>query len=858
MGTGYLTIQTRTGDDTLPIVGANVIIRDENGNILYDLITDVAGNTGEVSLAAPPKGLSLDPSYTGEPYETYDVTVIADGFMPIIINDVQVFDTISSVLPVAMIPQIGEGGGGPYVREIDIPPNSMLDPAPTRQLGPTPTQQIILREVTIPSTIVVHLGNPDSNAQNVRVDFIDYIKNVASSEVFPDWPDDALEANIYAQISFTLNRIYTEWYRSRGYNFDITNRTQYDQAYVDGRDIFTNISRIVDRIFNQYIRRIGYQEPLFAQYCDGRSTQCDGLTQWGTLSYAQQGLAPLDILKRFYGDDIEISQTDNIVSSAESYPNVVLREGSAGEDVQILQRWLNRIRTNFPNIPLITNPNGYFGADTTSAVRTFQQNQKLSVDGIVGRSTWYEISRVYAAVRNLASLKSEGERIGIGTNPPSTVLRVGSTGPSVIELQFILNVLSAFYPVIPYVTEDGGFGTQTGDSVMAFQKLFDLTPDGIVGPGTWNKLYSVFRYIEESVDIPPETIPPVQPPAGGPQYPGSLLKVGSQGSNVTLMQQYLNKIRASYPSIPLIAEDGIFGSKTREAVVAFQRLFGLTPDGIIGSDTWKSIVDVSNRNAPTISIQYPNSLLQVGSRGSNVLLMQQYLNTIGTIHSSIPRLTADGIFGNKTKSAVIAFQKLFGLSQDGIIGPNTWSAIVNEYNKTRSQTNRQFQVDINDIFSGELLKIGSENDDVLLMQQYLNTIGIVYPSIPKLIEDGIFGANTEKAVIAFQNQFGLVPDGIIGNNTWDAIVKEYDRIILNYTSELENLEPSEISELQKYLNRLSNVYYSVPRLDESGVYDNNTKSAIEAFQKLEGLNPTGIMNEITRNAIIREYKNINL
>lgn len=259
----------------------------------------------------------------------------------------------------------------------------------------------------IPETITVHLGRPDEPAENVTVPFLEYIQNVASSELYPTWPENALRANIYAQVSFALNRIYTEWYRSRGYDFDITNSTAYDQAFVNGRDIFENVAVLVNELFNQYLARPDFIQPLFAAYCDGRRVQCDGLSQWGTVDLANQGLTPYQILTRYYGEDLDI-RTAPTRPAVRSYPGQPLRLGDASISVEIMQSRLNRISNNYPAIPKIYPVNGVFDANTESAVKAFQEIFNLTPDGIVGPATWYQITSVYNAVLRLAELNAIG------------------------------------------------------------------------------------------------------------------------------------------------------------------------------------------------------------------------------------------------------------------------------------------------------------------------------------------------------------------------------------------------------------------------------------------------------------------
>ncbi len=334
------------------------------------------------------------------------------------------------------------------------------------------------------------------------MDFAYYIKNVASSEIYPTWPDAALRANIYAIITFALNRVYTEWYRSRGYSFDITNSTAYDQYFVYGRPVYDSVSRIVNEIFNEYVRRQGQNAPYFTSFCNGTTATCEGLSQWGTVTLAEQGRSPLQILRSYYPRDIEIVSTDIVTGVLSSYPGTPLKTGSSGLDVETLQTWLTRIRRNYPAIPAITDEKGVFGNSTKAAVTKFQNIFNLTPDGIAGRATWYKMSSLYTAVTRLAELDSEGTTLGIGTVPPGQVLRQGSKGQDVITLQYLLNVMSEYYPSIPAPAQDGIFGNGTRQAVIAFQQAVQLEPDGMVGPLTWKKLYDIYHGIGQIVPSP--------------------------------------------------------------------------------------------------------------------------------------------------------------------------------------------------------------------------------------------------------------------------------------------------------------------------------------------------------------------
>lgn len=503
MGKGNLIIQARTADNALPLKGVRIRIRNDNGIILYNLKTDESGETESITLEAVDRSLSLDPYYTGIPYTTYELEAKAEGFNILYIKDVQIFDGENAIQPIKLIPML-RNQTAPSIDEIFIGPHAVQMTGPRNQLGSF-SDSFVLRQVIIPNPITIHLGAPSSSASNVQVSFPDYVKNVASSEIYPTWPQAALEANIYAIITFALNRVFTQWYRSRGYNFDITNSAAYDQYFVYGRTIYESIGRIVDEIFNQYVRRQGQIAPFFTSFCNGTTTTCAGLSQWGTVTLANQGRSAFQILRYYYPNDIEISQTNIITGIVISFPGT-LRLGSTGLSVQTIQTHLNRIRRNYPAIPQITDEPGIFGTSTHAAVAKFQSIFNLPADGIVGMATWNKLSSVYVAVARLAELDSEGTALGIGTVPPSTILRVGSSGIDVITLQYILSFISEFYPTIPSVTQDGIFGSQTAQAVIAFQQMMGLTANGIVESSTWNALYNTYWGIRDNALPPtPET-----------------------------------------------------------------------------------------------------------------------------------------------------------------------------------------------------------------------------------------------------------------------------------------------------------------------------------------------------------------
>lgn len=351
----------------------------------------------------------------------------------------------------------------------------------------------MLETIILPINITVHLGRPTASAENVTLPFADYIKNVASSEIYPTWPYEALRANIWCQMSLALNRVYTEWYRSRGYNFDITNNTAFDQAFVKGRNIYESIAAVVDDVIGDFLKKPFYREPYYAEYCDGKRAQCPGLKQWGTLDLANRGFDSFGIIRYYYGDRMQFLETDNWQYITSSYPGFALRVGSSGQYVFIIQELLNAIAVNYPNIPLIYPPDGIFGSQTEAAVRVFQQQFNLDVDGVVGRNTWNWLSRIYVAVRKLAELGSLGRLEGYFTGLwTGRVLRRGDVGIEVQQLQFFLSVIADAYPQIPDVSIDSRFGAGLEASVRAYQRLFGLTVDGLVGQYTWNSIYETY------------------------------------------------------------------------------------------------------------------------------------------------------------------------------------------------------------------------------------------------------------------------------------------------------------------------------------------------------------------------------
>ena len=392
----------------------------------------------------------------------------------------------------------------------------------------------------IPQRITVHLGPPGSSAENVTVSFSDYVKNVASSEIYPTWDESALRANILAIVSFALNRVYTEFYRSRGYDFDITNSTAYDQFFVKGRSFFENISRLVDELFNDYLRRPGFVEPLAAKFCNGTTVTCEGLSQWGSQNLAQQGYSSTQILRSYYGD-VEIVNNAPIRGITSSYPGTPLRRGTTGPSVVAVQVSLNRISQNYPAIPKVPSVDGIFGEATEASVRRFQEVFGLSPDGVVGPATWYALVRLYTAVTSLSELRSQGQRFYANSWAVTDPIEPGDRGIKVEHLQYMLSVLAEYIPEIPPLAIDGIYGQATRNAVIAAQRRFGLPQTGIVNFETWDEIYDQFAGIETTTWRDPQNFPYTAAIQGQStprsrysrtgtmtQYPGAALRSGNQ------------------------------------------------------------------------------------------------------------------------------------------------------------------------------------------------------------------------------------------------------------------------------------------------------------------------------------------
>ena len=445
-----------------------------------------------------------------------------------------------------------------------------------------------IRYPVVPNNIVVHLGSPSSNSRNITVPFTSYISNVAASELYPTWPENALIANIYAIISFTMNRIYNEWYRSKGYNFDITSSPAYDQTYTENRSTYENINNIVQEIFNNYVVKGKGIEPYFTSYCDGRKLICNGLSQWGSVTLANQGKTPLEILKYYYGNDISIKYDAEVGDGTIGYPGYDIELGSFGNPVLAIERDLKRIRNNYPAIPEISSSPGIYTNDLANAVKKFQEIFNLPVTGVVNKATWYKIKYIYNSVKKLGDLYSEGITEEEATFLYNDKLTLGNSGIDVEYIHYFLDALAFLDPDIPRLQTNSIYSENTVTMVKAFQKKYGL-------PVTGDFTYSDWKVLKEEYEKILSFVPDKNKDYVNELYPNYFLTRGMSGDDVKRYQRFLLAICKYDKSIPGVRVNGVFDELTEKSVKKLQQDYGFDINGIVGPLLWKKTVELSKR-----------------------------------------------------------------------------------------------------------------------------------------------------------------------------------------------------------------------------------------------------------------------
>ena len=667
------------------------------------------------------------------------------------------------------------------------------------------------------------------------------------------WPEEALRANIIAQVSLALNRIWTEWYPSRGYSFNITGSPGYDQAYVNGRTVFAVMEKLTAELFNTFVQRTGDAEPYFTEYCDGKTVTCPGMKQWGTVDRAKEGMNALQILRYYYGNRVQLVTTDNIASIPSSYPGSPLRRGSTGTNVRILQRQLSRIAKDYPSFgkPAVT---GTFDEATESSVKKFQKQFSLTADGIVGKATWYKISYIYVSVKDLAELTSEGETAE-GTQSaggwPGTVLRRGSTGSNVEQVQFWLSDLAQFDASLPSVTVDGSYGAVTERAVRAFQQKQSLTADGVVGQTTWNALYAA--WVDAQSDL------------GGTAWPGTALRQGDKGLEVRLIQFWLRLAADNYSALRTVTVDGNYGTATVSAVQAFQTLFGLTSDGVVGRSTWNKLKEVglavANKIvAANIAPGEFTTTTREGSSGTAVRAVQFYLRRLAAYYSDIPSVTVDGKFGAATTRAVRVWQTRAGLTVDGVVGRLTWQSIYDA--ALALDTSGPVVRSISLATPDAALRPGDTGTEVLRLNRMLLFLSQWIPEINFTASDtadSVFDPELEIAVRSAQRYFGLSETGVVTAADWNTFRAAAEQLLAaspaGASPEPGGVWPAgaltlgssgpAVLQVQKWLNVIAAADQNADFVPETGQLDADTQAALESYQLTAGLEPLGVVDADT-------------
>ena len=667
------------------------------------------------------------------------------------------------------------------------------------------------------------------------------------------WPEEALRANIIAQVSLALNRIWTEWYPSRGFSFNITGSPGYDQAYVKGRTVFAVMERLTAELFNTFVQRSGDAEPYFTEYCDGKTVTCPGMKQWGTVDRAREGMNALQILRYYYGNRVQLVTTDNIASIPSSYPGSPLRRGSTGTNVRILQKQLSRIAKDYPSFgkPAVT---GTFDEATESSVKKFQKQFSLTADGVVGKATWNKVSYIYVSVKDLAELTSEGETAE-GTQSaggwPGTVLRRGSTGSSVEQVQFWLSDLAQFDSSLVNVTVDGSYGAATERAVRAFQQKQSLTADGVVGQSTWNALYAA--WVDAQSDL------------GGTAWPGTALRRGDKGLEVRLVQFWLRLAADNYSALRTVTVDGSFGTATVSAVEAFQRLFGLSADGVVGRSTWNKLKEVglavANKIvAANVAPGQFTTTTREGSSGTAVRAVQFYLRRLAAYYSDVPTVTVDGKFGAATTRAVKAWQARAGLTVDGVVGRLTFQSLYDA--ASALDTSGPVVRTVSLPAPPETLRPGDTGSAVLRLNRLLLFLSQWIPEINFTASDtpsNTFDPELEIAVRSAQRYFGLNETGEVTAADWDTFRSAAEQLLAanpaGASPEPGGVWPAgalalgsagpAVLQVQKWLNIIAAADQNADFVPETGQFDAATQAALESYQLTAGLETLGIVDADT-------------
>ena len=613
------------------------------------------------------------------------------------------------------------------------------------------------------------------------------------------------------------------------------------------------MERLTAELFSTFVQRSGDAEPYFTEYCDGKTVTCPGMKQWGTVDRAREGMNALQILRYYYGSRVQLVTTDNIAAIPSSYPGSPLRRGSTGTNVRILQKQLSRIARDYPSFgkPAVT---GTFDEATENSVKKFQKQFSLTADGVVSRATWNKVSFIYVSVKDLAELTSEGETAE-GTQSaggwPGTVLRRGSTGSSVEQVQFWLSDLAQFDSSLMRVTVDGSYGAATERAVRAFQQKQSLTADGVVGQRTWNTLYAA--WVDAQSDL------------GGTAWPGTALRRGAVGMEVRLVQFWLRLAADNYSALRTVTVDGSYGATTVSAVEAFQTLFGLTADGVVGRSTWNKLKEVglavANKIvAANVAPGQFTTTTRAGSSGTAVRAVQYYLRRLAAYYSDVPSVTVDGKFGAATTRAVRAWQSRAGLTVDGIVGRLTFQSLYDAVQALEASGPVVRTVSLP--APAATLRPGDTGAAVLRLNRLLLFLSQWIPEINFMASDtpdDTFDLELEIAVRSAQRYFGLTETGAVTAADWKVFRDAAEHLLAanpaGPSPEPGGVWPARalalgsagpaVLQVQKWLNIIAAADQTAAFVPETGLFGTETQTALESYQLTAGLETLGVVDADT-------------
>ncbi len=739
MQKGYLIFELKKDNGATPVDNAQIKITSIDGREVNKFLrVDENGITEKFEMYTKDFRLTYDKFNKEIPYSNVNAEVRFENDKIVYVDGIQVYSNITSVQEIKI-----DGRDNNFRSSKDKKGKNKKEHIHFKNDNPCIFEDINkkdsktefedkelnsmtnIKNLIIPEFITVHIGDLNKCDEIITIPFIDYIKNVACSSIYPTWRDEAIRANVYSIVSFALNRVYSQWYRSKGYGFEITSSENRDQMYVKGRNLFRNICNIVDECFDNYINIEGYNQPILAK-CVNENESKNTLSRWGSFDLAEKGFSASDILKKYYGEEINIREAQNIEGVLKKYEGTELSKGSSGYDVKIIQKELNEISKKYKGINIILDEDGIFGDNTEKAVKNFQSIFGLKVDGIVGKVTWNRISLIYSLIKKVFGYAEDIEEEQQGFRE----LKIGSKGNDVLNIQKSINYIFSEYKDLPKLKEDGYYGNETKKAVELFQQLFGLVVDGVVGKNTLDRIEYVkknLRFLKSFLKLQLDNNKSNNSMDENKRNYGKLedilipLKKSDIGENVKILQRELNKLSNYYGFIEKISEDGVFGNKTESSLINFQKKFSLRVDGVFGQESLNKLIILSEvidnldldkvickeQTTPNrvicedevrlnpfefkseFSMEYPNFDMSYGDTCGYITLAQKYINEIKLRDSKYfinnVILIEDGVFGDNTLKYIKEFQNKFNYKQINKIDKKTWDRLVMEYEKIYSK-----------------------------------------------------------------------------------------------------------------------------------------------------------------------------